>query len=142
MRRRNGAPSHLIRCRIARLSLKEEAEGQGGQEDSTATDITIRYGDACCAGGDGGASWDGNDNGVGGGDFGSGDIGRDDDDDGSNERPTSSLAPSPPVPARGHAEERARTQDLRMQARRQMKSQQHQQRASGIEYTANTHDAL
>ncbi len=86
-RRKRGAPSQLINCRITSLSLEEEeAEGQGGQEDSTATDITIRDGDVCCAGGDGDGSWGSNGSGDDSDDVGGGDIGRDDDDDGSNER--------------------------------------------------------
>ncbi len=141
-RRRKEAPSSLIRFRIAGMSLEEEAEGQGGQEDSPATNITIRDGDVRCAGGEGDGRWVGDDNGDGSDDFGSGDIGLDDDDDGSDERPSLQPAPSPAVLARGHAEERARTQDRQTQARRQRKSQQHQQRASGIANTGNTHDAL
>ncbi len=139
---RKEAPSKLINCRITRLSLEKEAEGQGGQEDSTATNITIRDGDVRCAGGEGDGRWDGDDNGDGSDDVGSGDTGQDDDDDGSDGRPDTSPAPSPAVPARGHAEERARIQDIQTQARRQRKSQQQQQRACGREYTVSMHDAL
>ncbi len=94
-RRGEKAPSNWFDRHNADLSLQEKAEGEGGQEDPTATNITIRDGDACFAGGEGDECWDGNGNGDGSDDGDGGDIGRKGDVDGSDGRPDTSPAPPP-----------------------------------------------